>query len=99
MVSVTVAVTATDDSDPNPVCRIKSVSSNEPVNSQGDGDTAPDWSITGALTVDLRAERSGTGSGRVYTITVECTDACGNVSTARVDVTVAKSQGKGSGQK
>ena len=39
---------------------------------------APDWEITGDLTLDLRAERSGSGTGREYTITVQCTDGTGN---------------------
>ena len=30
--------------------------------------------------VRLRAERAGTGSGRIYTITLTCGDAAGNVS-------------------
>ncbi|MDQ3623880.1 MAG: hypothetical protein M3463_15555 [Verrucomicrobiota bacterium] len=60
----------------------------------GGGDTAPDWEITGPLTVDLRAERSGGGRGRIYTITVECQDEAGNAATSTVDVTVPKSQGK-----
>jgi hypothetical protein len=38
----------------------------------------------------LRAERSGLGSGRLYTLTVRCTDASGNASTAIGTVTVAK---------
>jgi hypothetical protein len=36
--------------------------------------------VTGPLTLDLRAERSGTGTGRVYTIEVETTDAAGNTT-------------------
>lgn len=46
-------------------CKITSVSSNEPENGLGDGDTAPDWVIIGDLKVNLRAERADTGSGRV----------------------------------
>ena len=52
-----------------------------------------DWQIMGPLTVDLRAERSGTGLGRVYTITVRCTDTNGNLARSAVKVTVPKSQG------
>ncbi len=78
MVPVTITVVSSDICDSAPVCRIVSVSSNEPVNGLGDGDMAPDWIVTGALTVNLRAERSGTGNGRFYTITVFCTDATGN---------------------
>jgi hypothetical protein len=71
-----------------------SVTSSEPDNGQGDGDTANDIVITGPMSVNLRAERSGKGNGRVYAITVEAEDAAGNTSTAVVNVTVAKSQGK-----
>ena len=71
---VTVTVDATDACDPNFSCEIVSVTSNEPANGIGDGNTSPDWSITGPLTLELRAERAGPGTGRIYTITVECTD-------------------------
>jgi hypothetical protein len=73
-------------------CKVVSVTSNdEPVNGLGDGNTETDWAFTrdGNLTVSLRAERSGTGDGRVYIITVECKDAAGNISTSTVDVRVA----------
>jgi putative hemolysin len=93
MVPISVAVTATDNCGV-PVCSITAVVSNEPVNGLGDGDTAPDWEIDGDLTVKLRAERSGTGSGRVYTITGTCDDGCGNNSSGTVDVTVSHDQGK-----
>ncbi|HEV7488191.1 MAG TPA: hypothetical protein VGQ65_21155 [Thermoanaerobaculia bacterium] len=39
--------------------------------------------------VNLRAERSGTGSGRIYTITVTCADGGGHTSTKTTQVTVA----------
>ena len=94
MVTVKAAVSVSDICDTASSCHITSVSSNEPENGLGDGDTAPDWEITGALTVNLRAERSGTGSGRLYTIEVACTDHSGNSSTATVGVTVPHSQGK-----
>jgi hypothetical protein len=77
MVPVVLEVDATDNCDSEPVCQITSVTSNEPINGTGDGNTAPDWEITGNFTVNLRAERSGKGGGREYTITVECTDASG----------------------
>ena len=95
MVPVEVTVDVSDVCNAAPACRIISVASNEPVNALGDGNTSPDWNVTGALTVELRAERSGTGSGRVYTITVQCTDASGNSSALRdVVVTVPHDQGK-----
>ena len=92
MVPVAVAVAASDNCDAAPVCKITTVSSNEPVSGTGDGDLAPDWEITGNLTVNLRSERSGTGSGRVYTNTIACTDASGNISTKTVAVTVPHDQ-------
>jgi hypothetical protein len=64
------------------------VTSNEPENGTGDGDTAPDWVVVDAHTVRLRAERAGTGTGRVYTITVVGVDGIGNASSGSVTVTV-----------
>lgn len=92
MVPVTVSVTTSDICDPNPVSRILNVTCNEPVNSGGDGNTDPDTTIVGDLALLLRAERSGTGTGRVYTITVECRDASGNAATAQTRVTVPHDQ-------
>ena len=85
---VTLSVSVADACDPASVCQLVSVSSNEPVNGLGDGNTAPDWAITGDLTASLRAERSGTGTGRIYTLAVTCTDASGNASAGEATVTV-----------
>ena len=74
--------------------KILSAISNEPDNGLGDGDTAGDIVLTGPMTLNLRAERSGSGTGRIYTITVEARDAAGNASTKTVTVSVPKSQGK-----
>ena len=51
---------------------------------------ATDWRITGDLTLNLRAERSKKGTGRIYTITIACVDASGNVSTKTATVTVPR---------
>lgn len=93
MVGVTVTANATDDGGPV-TTRILSVTSNELDNGLGDGDTANDIVITPPMSVNLRAERSGSGNGRIYAITVEAEDAAGNTSTAVVHVTVPKSKGK-----
>jgi hypothetical protein len=95
MVEVTIGAVTSDICDADPVSRIISVTSNEPVNDIGDGNTEPDWEITGDLTVDLRAERAGPLTSRIYTITVECTDFSGNTTTSTVTVTVPHDQGKG----
>lgn len=71
-----------------PVTCTLSVSSNEPIDGTGDGDTSPDWIVIDAHHVKLRAERSGNGKDRVYTITITCTDDAGNSSSQTVTVTV-----------
>ena len=88
MVPVSLGVDLVDLLDPAPAARIVGVSSNEPVDGRGDGNTAPDWEITGPLTVALRAERSGTGRGRIYTVEVGGTDAAGNMTVQTVVVSV-----------
>jgi hypothetical protein len=70
-----------------------SVSSNEDSNGNGDGNTSEDFVIDGE-TVLLRAERDGSGDGRIYTITVTATDAYENSSSTSVEVSVPKSKGK-----
>jgi pimeloyl-ACP methyl ester carboxylesterase len=92
LIPVSVAADVSDDLDPAPVCHIVSVAGGEPGNAPGDGNTGSDWNITGPLTLELRAERSGRGAGRTYTITVECADASGNRSEAPVTVRVPHDQ-------
>lgn len=86
MVNVAVNYTTTENC-PGGNC-VLSVKSNEPVNGTGDGDTSPDWIIVDDHHVQLRAERAGGGTGRVYTITITCTDINGSVTTKDVTVTV-----------
>lgn len=94
MVPVSIAVAATDAGAPAPSCSIASVTSNEPVNGLGDGDTAPDWQFNpNSLVVNLRAERAGRGNGRIYTIAITCADKSGNVSSKTTTVRVPHDQG------
>jgi uncharacterized protein len=72
------------------VCGISSIVSNEPGNGLGDGNTSGDIGPIVGLTTTLRAERSGTGDGRIYLLTVVCHDAAGNSSSAVVPVSVPK---------
>jgi hypothetical protein len=73
-------------------CKIISVGCSETTPAHGAVQTTAGWEITGDLTVNLRAERSAAGAGRVYSITVECRDDSGNASTAVVHVTVPPDQ-------
>jgi len=74
------------------VVSLVSVTSNEPDNGLGDGDTANDIVIVDNDTIQLRAERSGTGDGRIYTITYQVTNSCGATVTVTSTVTVPHSQ-------
>lgn len=73
-----------------PVSCSVGVTSNEPADAQGHGHTSIDWEVIDAHHVRLRAERSVKGTGRVYTVTVTCTDATRNISSSSVPVVVSK---------
>jgi hypothetical protein len=74
--------------------RIISVKSSEPAKLQGKSASGPDYTLLSDLTLLLRADRAGTGTGRTYTITVECSDQEGNTATGSVAVFVPKNQSK-----
>src|SRR5262249_54363668 len=88
MVHVAVGVVVADVCDPTASCHITGVTSNEPINGGGYGNTDPVWVVSGPLTVDLRAERSGHGTGRIYTVAVQCGDNSGNGATGQTTVLV-----------
>ena len=91
MVDVTVDYTVTD---PCPNTCVLTVSSNEPVNGTGDGDTDPDWEVIDAHHVRLRAERAGNSNGRIYTIDITCTNDLNKLSSTKtVKVVVVHDQG------
>jgi predicted extracellular nuclease len=89
---VTATVLVSDNFDLNPTITLVSVESNEPDNGEDDGNTVNDIVIVDDFHFKLRAERSGVGTGRVYTITYQVTDACGNSAITSVTVTVPLSQ-------
>ena len=88
---------ATDACDPSPDFVLDSVTSSEPDNGTGDGDTVDD--IQGADTgtddreFQLRAERAGNGSGRVYTAIGTVTDESGNTTHGLAQIVVPHDQG------
>jgi predicted extracellular nuclease len=93
-VGVSATIVVSDNFDPDPTVTLVSVTSNEPDNGEGDGNTVDDIVIVDDLEFMLRAERSGIGSGRTYTITYEVTDDCGNSATDSAIVSVPLSQGR-----
>jgi len=79
-----------EDCQPTTVMLV-SITSNEPDNGLGDGDTEGDIDAeigSSELEFDLRAERSGLGTGRVYTVVYRVTDAGGLSTTVTAEVRV-----------
>ena len=93
---VTATLETSDICDASPAIRLVSITSDEPGDGQGDGSTSPDVQGAAFGTDDraflLRAERSGNGGGRVYTITYEAEDDSGNVTMRQATVSVAHNQ-------
>lgn len=98
MVDVVVHANATDNS--GSVILSATVVSSEPAETDGDGNTIPNYTIpvidqsTSEITLQLRSERKGKGAGRTYTITVTATDSSGNSSDAIVEVVAPHDKGK-----
>ncbi len=90
--NITASIVASDVCDPDPVISLVSITSNEADDSQGDGNTTND--IQGAAfgtddrSFQLRAERRGKGSGRIYTVAYTATDSSGNFTVATAEVLV-----------
>ena len=80
---VPVKLVVTSSGVPASTVRIVGVTCNEAI-------SAADTQITGALTLNVRADRNGNGSGRIYTIKV----AYGSASTTTVQVRVPHDEGR-----
>ncbi|OYV67413.1 MAG: hypothetical protein B7Z74_09625, partial [Deltaproteobacteria bacterium 21-66-5] len=87
LASITIAGVTDPDGDPVTLT-VTGITQDEPTNGLGDGDTAPDGFGVGTASAQVRAERSGTGNGRVYRIAFTASDgkggACAGAVTAGV---------------
>jgi len=102
MVPITPSVVASDNCGGDLTMQLQMVTMNEGTETNtydpnydstaGDGHTLDDIQVDGSGNIFLRAERSGTGTGRIYTITYEVTDESGNSSSSSTTVTVPHSQ-------
>jgi hypothetical protein len=98
MVTVTIEAHAWDACCAAPTLSA-SVSSDEPVDGTGDGGFSPDWTepviqANGVITLDLRAERSGKGDGRTYSVLITAADCSNNQTSVCVEVFVPHDLGK-----
>jgi len=94
MVDITAEIEVVDCSEVT--IELVSVTSNEPPNDTGDGNTEPDiLGVDGGEDYEfqVRAERSGGGSGRVYTVVYRVTDAGGLTTESTAEIVVPHDQG------
>lgn len=90
-----VTLSGATDPDGDPVTlTITGVTQDEALNGLGDGDTSPDAQMGSASNqVLLRAERSGTGDGRVYRVAFTASDPAGATCSGVVTVGVPHDRG------
>ncbi|MCX5637466.1 MAG: hypothetical protein NTX52_07210, partial [Planctomycetota bacterium] len=92
MVRITPSWTLHDICDSSPQVSLVSIVANEGADTIGDGHTSPDIEIRNDGSIYVRAERSGTRTGRIYTITYQAVDDSGNVTVKSAIVTVPHDQ-------
>ncbi|MGI0082724.1 MAG: Ig-like domain-containing protein, partial [Nitrosopumilaceae archaeon] len=91
MVLINAAMSASDVDGDTVTTAITSIFQDEPTNGLGDGDTSPDANLGLG---QVRAERSGTGDGRVYVVTLTASDGNGGSCSGTVQVIVPHSMKK-----
>lgn len=92
LVPITATVGVMDRCDPSVSFQLVSITSSEPDDGLGDGDTSGDIQGADLGTADttflFRVERSGNRNGRTYTIVYRAADSTGNAGTATAYVRV-----------
>lgn len=82
---VNIAIEGVKDIDQDEVLiTITGITQDEPVNGISSGSTSPDGKGVGTPFAQVRAERDGTGDGRVYAIQFKATDTAGNECSGEV---------------
>jgi hypothetical protein len=80
MVEITPSWTVSDKCDQDPNVSLVSIVASEGDDIIGDGHTGDDIQIEDDGSIFVRSERSGPNTGRIYTITYQAVDDCGNVT-------------------
>jgi hypothetical protein len=92
LIKINVSVNVTDSGSGSAGFTLLSATSNEPDNGLGDGDMPKDIQgfVIGkpSISGQLRAERSGNGTGRIYTLTYGAADLAGNTANCTTVVKV-----------
>ncbi|MHC4642832.1 MAG: choice-of-anchor Q domain-containing protein, partial [Planctomycetota bacterium] len=88
MVEITPSWTVSDKCDQTPDVSLVSIVANEGDNTIGDGHTTNDIQINEDGSIYLRSERSGTDGDRIYTITYQAVDDCGNTTVRSATVSI-----------
>jgi hypothetical protein len=88
MVEITPSWTVSDECDAEPQVSLVDIVMSEDDNTVGDGHTTGDIETGDDGEIYLRSERSGANSGRIYTITYQAVDDCGNVTVRSASVSI-----------
>jgi hypothetical protein len=94
MVSETI-VGVTDPNYSTVTILVTGILQDESVAALGSGNTSPDGAGINTPTAQVRAERAGPGTGRIYFISFSATNAAGGTCTGSVSVFVPHDQGQG----
>lgn len=91
-VDVQAAAQVSDPDGDEVETQVLAITQDEPVKGPGSGATTPDARGVGTNIVELRAERSGNGNGRVYAASFEATDTQGASCEGSLRVEVPRDQ-------
>jgi len=80
MVEITPSWSVSDECDAEPQVSLVDIVMSEDANTVGAGQTTGDIEVTEGGQIFVRSERSGTNTGRIYTITYQAVDDGGNVT-------------------